>query len=291
MTSLAFSAPLGLRLSGVGKTFVARGENRRALAGIDLELAASEIIAIVGASGCGKSTLLRIVAGLERHHEGEVWVGGRRVEGPGRDRGLVFQEHRLLPWLTVGENVGFGLDDVPAARRGSIVSELLDLVGLPGRERSYPHELSGGMAQRAALARALAPAPSVLLLDEPFAALDAITKPKLQAELLRIHAVTRPTLLVVTHDIEEAVFLSDRIVVLSRAPGTLRAVLPIELSPPRDRTSEAFSRYRRAVLQEFPEETHDLQAQSIAPSAPPPDPRRLLLEREARGDSPELRHV
>ena len=250
--STVVTLPARLHLSRVTKTFVPKyGPRVTALAGIDLEIESGEIIAIVGASGCGKSTLLRIIAGLERDYEGEVRVAGRVVAGPGIDRGMVFQEHRLLPWLDVAQNVEFGLLALaPAVRRAS-VAEHLALVGLSGFEHAYPHQLSGGMAQRAALARALAPRPGVLLLDEPFAALDALTKIQMQEELLRIRDAEKPTLVLVTHDIEEALFLADRVILLSERPGRIRAAVTPDLPHPRDRTSEAFSALRRGVLELF----------------------------------------
>jgi sulfonate transport system ATP-binding protein len=236
----------------VDKRFVAAdGSAMTALGTVELEIAASEIVALVGQSGCGKSTLLRLVAGLEAPTTGEVWVGDERVHGPNQQCGIVFQEHRLLPWLTVGQNVAFGLSSSPPLEQQRRVTEQLASMGLSDFERAHPHQLSGGMAQRVALARALARQPAVLLLDEPFAALDAFTKTRLQEELWRIREVSRPTTLLVTHDIEEAVFLADRIVVLSERPGTIRADLRLDLERPRDRTSSAFSRWRRRVLREF----------------------------------------
>jgi len=213
MPGAAGAPPHDLSLQGVGKTFGTRPDRETiALRGVDLSVSAGEIVVIVGVSGCGKSTLLRIVAGLEPGFEGRVAVSGAAVEGPGPDRGMVFQEHRLLPWLTVAENVAFGLESVARAERRKVVGEQLALVGLSAFENAYPHQLSGGMAQRAALARALAPRPSVLLLDEPFAALDAFTKVRLQEQLVRTWEALHPTLIIVTHDIEEAIFLADRVV-------------------------------------------------------------------------------
>jgi sulfonate transport system ATP-binding protein len=220
-----------------------------ALARVDLALAPGEIVAVVGTSGCGKSTLLRIAAGLESEHDGAVEVDGSAVtgQGPGLERGLLFQEHRLMPWLTVEQNVAFGVRALPSPERDRTVAEHIALVGLRGFEHAYPHQLSGGMAQRAALARALAPRPRVLLLDEPFAALDALTKQQMQEEILRIQARERTTLLLVTHDIEEAVFLAGRVVVMSGRPGAVRQLISIDLARPRDRTSPEFAALRREV--------------------------------------------
>jgi sulfonate transport system ATP-binding protein len=241
----------GLRLREIGKTYVSGDRTVNALAGVTLDVAEGEIVALVGASGCGKSTLLRIVAGLEREHAGTAALGGASITGPGPERGVVFQEHRLFPWLTVEENVAFGVADLPEDERRRTVADHVALVGLGGFERAYPRELSGGMAQRVAIARALAPRPRVLLLDEPFGALDALTKIQMQEEVLRIWAAERTTLLLVTHDIDEAIFLGDRVVVMGNRPGGVRRVVPVDLPRPRDRTGPAFSELRRAVFQEF----------------------------------------
>ncbi|MET0794265.1 MAG: ABC transporter ATP-binding protein, partial [Polyangiaceae bacterium] len=216
-------------------------------------------------SGCGKSTLLRLMAGLEFPSMGSVWVGPHQVLGPDPECGMVFQEHRLLPWLTVTDNIAFGLRSRTRAEREQIVAEQIEQIGLVGFERAYPHQLSGGMAQRAALARALAPKPPVLLLDEPFGALDAFTKVRMQVELLRAREHTQPTTLLVTHDIEEAVFLADRVLVLSERPGRLQRSFAVDLPRPRERTSSAFSRLRRHVLREFGDQND-----------PPAEPAELI---------------
>lgn len=241
-----------VRLHRVTKHFrAADGQRTTALSKIELELAPGEVVALVGQSGCGKSTLLRLVAGLESPSDGEVSVGGTPVLGPAPECAMVFQEHRLFPWLTVADNVAFALRGIAPPRQQALIAEQLTLMGLTGFARAYPHQLSGGMAQRVALARALARRPSVLLLDEPFAALDAFTKTRLQEELWQLRERTRPTTLLVTHDIEEAVYLADRIVVLSESPGQIREQLTVDLARPRDRTSSAFSLWRRRVLREF----------------------------------------
>ncbi|MET0341202.1 MAG: ABC transporter ATP-binding protein [Polyangiales bacterium] len=241
----------GLTLRGVRRRFVRGGRARVVLGGIDLTVHGGEVVALVGASGCGKSTLLRIVAGLDLGYAGSVRVGDRLVREPGTDRGIVFQEHRLFPWLSVADNVAFGVLDRPTSERAETVRGLLARVGLCEFADAYPHQLSGGMAQRAALARALAPRPRVLLLDEPFGALDAITKMQLQDELTRIREAERGTLLLVTHDVDEAVYLADRVVVLAPNPGRVRAVVDIDLSRPRDRTGDAFAALRRRVFHEL----------------------------------------
>jgi sulfonate transport system ATP-binding protein len=245
--------PSSIQIDRLGKTFVgaAGASPVAALRDVSLRVASGEVVAIVGGSGCGKSTLLRVIAGLEREHEGTVEVGGAPVTGPGLDRGIVFQEHRLLPWLTVERNVAFGVASLPAMERRRTVDEHLELVGLRAFARAYPHELSGGMAQRVAIARALAPRPRVLLLDEPFGALDALTRIQLQEELLRIWEAERTTLVLVTHDIDEAVFLADRVVVLGSRPGTVRRVVDVDLPRPRDRTSWAFAELRRLIFDQF----------------------------------------
>ena len=244
--------PAAVQLHDVDKSFALAGRSVAVLRGVELRVESGELVTVVGASGSGKSTLLRIVAGLEQADRGSVQVGGAVPSGPGRERGLVFQEPRLFPWLTVRENVAFGVAQLAPAEREQTVREHIARVGLSGFESAYPHQLSGGMAQRVALARALAPRPCVLLLDEPFGALDALTKVRMQEELLRIWQAERTTLLLVTHDVEEAVFLGDRIVVLSERPGAIRAVLPVPLGRPRDRTSAEFAALRRQVLALLP---------------------------------------
>lgn len=206
---------------------------------------------LVGASGCGKSTLLRIVAGLERADEGEVSHGGEPITAPSARRGFVFQEHRLLPWLSVADNIAFGLRHLAPAAKELAIGTQLARVRLSEFAHAYPHQLSGGMAQRAALARALAPLPDILLLDEPFAALDTFTRAHLQAELRDLQRSQGCAVLLVTHDIEEAIFLADRVHVLAQYPGAICRSIDVQLPHPRDRTSEEFTRLRRLVLEEF----------------------------------------
>jgi sulfonate transport system ATP-binding protein len=245
-------ASASLLLSGVAKSFsLSDGTLVPALADIDLCIESGEIVAIVGQSGSGKSTLLRLIAGLERRDQGSIQVAGRPVAGPGLDCGVVFQEHRLFPWMTVAENVAFGVHALPRTERERSVTEHISLVGLAGFEGAYPDQLSGGMAQRVAIARALAPRPRVLLLDEPFGALDALTKARMHDELLRIWSIERTTLVLVTHDVEEAIYLGSRIVVLSERPGTIRRVFQVDLARPRDRTDVRFAALRRDVLGEL----------------------------------------
>jgi sulfonate transport system ATP-binding protein len=216
---------------------------------LSLTIAPSEIACLIGPSGCGKSTLLRVLSGLERDHTGHVRVDDREVTGPSRAIGFMFQEPRLLPWLTVRDNILLGLP--PAHRRDADerVATLLAQVHLEGSERALPRQLSGGMAQRVALARALATEPDVLLLDEPFSAVDALTRMSLQELVLSIWQRTRITMLLVTHDLDEAIYLSDRVFVLSATPPTLAEVLSVGLPRPRDRRDPELAR-RRVQLME-----------------------------------------
>lgn len=230
-----------------------------ALRHFDVQVAKGEFVSIVGPSGCGKSTFLTIVLGLLRPDEGEVQIEGRRVVGPGPERAMVFQEFGLLPWRTVLANVELGLElkGVPAAERRRRAMGLVRGVGLRGFERHYPHELSGGMKQRVGLARALATDPGVLLMDEPFAALDAQTRDLMQAELLQIWEQAKKTVIFVTHSIEEAAFLSDRVVVMSARPGRTKDVIPVPLPRPRDyemRVSPAFNELKLKIWNALKEE-------------------------------------
>ena len=246
------SPPSLVRIRDLHKRYaLGKGSTLAALAGVDLDIARGEVVSIVGGSGCGKSTLLRVIAGLERPERGSVSVGDRVIEGPGPDRGLVFQESRLLPWLSVAQNVAFGVAGRPRAERDRLVVELLERVGLRGFEHAYPHQLSGGMAQRVAIARALAPGPLVLLMDEPFGALDALTRLRMQEELMNIWSVEKTTLALVTHDVEEAIYLADRVVLMSQRPGRIARAFDVSLPRPRERTSPAFAALRRSVLGEL----------------------------------------
>jgi NitT/TauT family transport system ATP-binding protein len=213
-----------------------------ALNGVDLEVATGEFLTVVGPSGCGKTTLLNILAGLIQPTRGSVQVDGRPVLGPGRDRGVVFQEFAILPWRTVARNISHGLEiqGVPRAERAVTVQRFVELVGLTGFEGKYPHELSGGMKQRVAVARTLAANPEVMLMDEPFASVDAQTRITLQEELNVISQATGKTILFVTHNVEEAVFLGDRCCVLSRHPGRIKALVPVTI-PRSGRTWKMFT--------------------------------------------------
>ncbi|MER6310983.1 ABC transporter ATP-binding protein [Streptomyces sp. NPDC001657] len=224
-----------------------------ALDGIDLEIAAGEFVVLVGPSGCGKSTLLDLLGGLARPTSGRILLDGRPVTGPGLDRGIVFQQYALLPWRTALGNVEFGLEatGVPRRQRAARAREFLELVGLSGFENRHPHELSGGMRQRVAIARSLAYDPDVLLMDEPFAALDAQTRESLQDELLRIWQRTGKTVVFITHGIEEAVYLGQRVAVMTSRPGRIKQVVPIALDSRTEtddlRSSPEFARYRHEI--------------------------------------------
>lgn len=226
-----------LSIESVSKTYVdaLSGRSALALSDISFGVRGGEFLCIIGPSGCGKSTLLKIIAFLTRPTSGRIKVDGKIVNAPGPDRGMVFQEYALFPWKTVEQNVEFGLmlKRIPPAERSRVAKEYIDLVGLAGCEAQYPRELSGGMKQRVAVARALANDPAVLLMDEPFAAVDALTRQRLQEELALIWERTKKTIAFVTHSVDEAVFLADRIIVLSRNPGKIRDIVDVTLKRPR----------------------------------------------------------
>ena len=238
-----------LSVRGLHKHYQVSGQDVAVIEDFSLEFGANEFTVIVGSSGCGKSTLLRIISGLITDYTGSVKLHGRAVSGPGRDRGFVFQEPRLMPWLTVRDNILFGLRRTADAER--LLEEHLALVGLGSFARAYPAQLSGGMAQRCAIARALISQPEILLLDEPFGALDAMTKVFLQEELLRIRGSRHTTFIMVTHDIEEAVYLADRIVVMSPRPGRIRDVIDVRLPRPRNRSHADFVAIKQRIFNEF----------------------------------------
>ncbi|MGH7413275.1 MAG: ABC transporter ATP-binding protein [Candidatus Rokuibacteriota bacterium] len=251
-----------IQIKGISKAF---GEGSRRAAALDpvgLDIAERELVCLLGPSGCGKSTLLNIVAGFIAPTTGQVLVGGVPIDGPGADRGVVFQEYVLFPWLTVAQNVEFGprLRRVPASERGARSHRYLELVGLAGHATKFPGQLSGGMKQRVAIARALANDPSIILMDEPFGALDAQTREVLQDELSRIQRVESKTILFVTHSIREAVYLADRVVVMTSAPGRIKQVFPIALPEVRDRFAPEFTRYESAITQVVKEEVAKVHA-------------------------------
>jgi NitT/TauT family transport system ATP-binding protein len=238
-----------LAIRGVTKRFVAGDDEIEALARVDLTILEGEFVCLIGASGCGKSTLLRIIAGFEEPTAGEVLVDRKPVIGPGSDRGMVFQDYALFPWMTVKQNIGFGPRQRQLPRREveEIASEFVRLVGLERFADRYPSQLSGGMKQRVAIARVLANDANVLLMDEPFGALDALTREQLQRELLQIWARTRVTIIFVTHSVEEAVLLADRVLVMSAGPGRIENDIAIDLPRPRDVSSPEFNAVRRDV--------------------------------------------
>jgi ABC-type nitrate/sulfonate/bicarbonate transport system ATPase subunit len=226
------------------------GGSTHALDNIELSIAAGELVALVGPSGCGKSTLLRLVAGLDSPNSGELWVGTEPITAPSAERGLVFQDPNLFPWLTVRHNIEAGLvaRGVLHEKRGE-VDDFIRLVGLESFSRSYPHHLSGGMAQRVALARALVNHPKVLLLDEPLGALDAFTRMRMQDEVLRLWEARGTTMLFVTHDIDEAIYMSDRIIIMTPRPGRIERIMEVDLQRPRLRNSAGFLRLRSDILE------------------------------------------
>jgi NitT/TauT family transport system ATP-binding protein len=235
-------------IDDVGKSFGHDGQSA-ALIGIDIDVAAGELLCLLGPSGCGKSTLLNIVAGFIPASRGRVLVDGRPVTGPGPERGVVFQEYVLFPWLTVAQNVEFGpaLKGLERAERRTLSARYLDMVGLTAHAEKFPAQLSGGMKQRVAIARALANQPSIVLMDEPFGALDAQTREVMQEELARIRRVEPKTIIFVTHSIREAVYLADRVVVLTSSPGRIKQVFAIELAEPRDRFAPEFTHYESEI--------------------------------------------
>jgi ABC-type nitrate/sulfonate/bicarbonate transport system ATPase subunit len=280
MVTTASTEGSSLRILGVSKSFPAPGNaavHNLALDTITLSVAAGELISIIGPSGCGKSTLLRLIAGLDAPDSGELWVGDDPIAGPNAERGLVFQDPNLFPWLTVSRNIQAGL-----VARGLLqkkrpeVDEFMRLVGLEAFANAYPHHLSGGMAQRAALARALINHPKVLLLDEPLGALDAFTRMRMQDEVLRLWQGRRTTMLLVTHDIDEAIYMADRIVIMTPHPGRIERTITVTLDRPRQRNSPEFLRLRSDILEQL----------HFAGNATGGTNGRMSLDNTMGGDSP-----
>jgi NitT/TauT family transport system ATP-binding protein len=251
-----------LEVRELSKVFAVNGKRLTVLENINLQLLPREFVSLVGASGCGKSTLLNIVAGLIPATAGEVLVNGRQVTGPGSDRGMVFQGYTLYPWLTVSQNIAFGLQlrKMPKSEQRELINHYLDVVGLYQFANAYPKQLSGGMKQRVAIARALANEPEVLLMDEPFGALDAQTKEQMQQFLLKLWSQTHVTVLMITHDVEEAIFLSERVFVMGCQPGRLELEVPINLPGDRGdldvKLSSKFVGIKRDIIHALRDEAH-----------------------------------
>ena len=241
-----------LDIRDLHKDFYIKGQRREVLCGVDLTVKEGEILAIVGASGCGKSTLLKLITALEPITSGEILLDGEPVNGPSPKCSMIFQEARLFPWLTVRQNIEFVIpDSVSKAEKKQMVEYYTELVGLSEFMNAVPNQLSGGMQQRVSIARALATRPQLLLLDEPFGALDAFTRMNMQHEMLRIWEQDNTTMVIVTHDIDEAIYLSHRVVVMGKNPGVVRTVVPVDLPFPRDRTDAAFLEIRGRIMKEF----------------------------------------
>jgi len=239
-----------IEIKNVNKNFFGGTEATEVLKDINLSIEEGEFICLLGHSGCGKSTLLRIIAGLERNYEGDVTIDEKKVEGPSLDKAVVFQDHRLFPWFTVEQNIAYGYAGNEEEKEER-VKNLIKLVGLESFEKKYPNQLSGGMSQRVAIARALINQPSLLLLDEPFGALDALTRINMQKEILKIWKNQKNTMLMVTHDIDEAVALSSRIVILGQRGSGIKKIVNVELSYPRVRSSDDFTLIRNKVYKNF----------------------------------------
>ncbi|MCY1343221.1 Aliphatic sulfonates import ATP-binding protein SsuB [compost metagenome] len=242
-----------LQVRNLSKQYRIEDRQLPVLENIDLQVLPGEFVSIVGASGCGKSSLLRLIVGLESEYDGEILLDGAPISGTSLERGIVFQDHRLFPWKTVEQNVALALKNQRLGKKekAELVAEHLALVNLTGFEQAYPHQLSGGMAQRAAIARALITKPKVLLLDEPFGALDALTRVHLQRELQRIWVQQRSTMIMVTHDVEEALYLGDRVVVMDARPGRIKHEVKVDLPHPRDRQSPLLHRLKDELLAEL----------------------------------------
>lgn len=257
-----------IRIDQVGKDFTVKNDKIVAIEEINLNIQENQFVSIVGTSGCGKSTLLNMIGGLEEPSRGRIVIDGKPIKGPGRDRGFVFQSYSLFEWMTVEENIRFALEksNLSKAEKAEMVAHFIHAVGLSGFEKAWPKQLSGGMRQRVAIARALVYKPSILLMDEPFGALDAQTRGMMQELLLQIWTDHKVTCLFVTHDVDEAIFLADRVIVLGSRPGRVKRDLEIDLIRPRPFdliATPAFMELKRVVLNDIREETLKLMAQGI----------------------------
>jgi len=241
-----------LEIRDLHKDFYIKGQKLEVLSGVNLNVKEGELIAIVGASGCGKSTLLKLITTLETISSGEILLDGEPVNGPSPKCSMIFQEARLFPWLTVRQNIEFVISDsISKEEKQKMVDDYIELVGLSEFKNAVPNQLSGGMQQRVSIARALATRPQLLLLDEPFGALDAFTRMTMQKEVLRIWEQDKTTMMIVTHDIDEAIFLSNRVVIMGKNPGVVKKIVPVDLPFPRDRTDAAFLEIRGEIMKEF----------------------------------------
>ncbi len=241
-----------LRIRNLTKRYPLNDGEIEVFSDINLNIKEGEFISIVGTSGCGKSTLVRLIAGLETPTEGSITIGNRSVQGPSVETGMIFQESRLFPWLSVEKNIEFGIHEkLPKEKRKELVKKYIALTGLTGFERALPTQLSGGMQQRVSIARALINEPAVLILDEPFGALDALTRINMQNEVLNIWQKNRTTMILITHDIDEAIFLSDRILIMGKNPGEIKREVPVEMARPRGRNSSDFIHIREQIYKEF----------------------------------------
>ncbi|MGM9936922.1 MAG: ABC transporter ATP-binding protein [Candidatus Ornithomonoglobus sp.] len=246
------TAANGLHIKNVSRVFQIDSGEFEALHDINLDVKEGEFVSIIGNSGCGKSTLLKLIVGLDKSTTGEIRIGDKEVKKPSVECGMVFQEARLYPWYTVEKNIEFGISKkISKEEKKKLVAEHIELVGLQGFEKAFPNQLSGGMQQRVSMARGLIGNPKLLLLDEPFGALDTFTRINMQNEVLRIWEHQKRTMVLVTHDIDEAIFLSDRIVVMSASPGTIKEIINVNLPRPRNRSTEDFLRIRKRILESF----------------------------------------
>ena len=248
---------MSLSITSLHKSFAKQQSAVHVLQDINLEVNKGEFVTVIGPSGCGKSTLLKLVAGLDDEYKGTIYLNSKPISGPSIKQGFIFQEHRLFPWQTVEQNIAADLSlKEPQIRKR--VDELIEIVRLKGFEKSFPKEISGGMSQRVAIARALLRDPEVLLLDEPFGALDAFTRNHLQDVLLDIWQQKKTTMILVTHDIDESIYLADRVIIMSASPGQISNIIPIDMPHPRKRTNASFQGFRQKVLSEF-EKVEELQ--------------------------------